>query len=232
MPKNSSEYKNLKSKINFLSKFSDLELIAIPENKDINIAYTEILEYLLDPKFHTNKRKYIKKIVSKLYHPTEIIPNTIGSFIFGCNQSDYGDVDKYCSILCLNSWNHSKKIKCNYNVVLQINNNSEDRFIFKNITNSEKCFVYVSDDFIGFYQYEIDKLAAKKIKSIQILSTRNSKHFKTTEFLPLSSAPKISIVKNIDEEEKEIINQSWMILIICVIFILFIILLFLFHFFN
>ena len=219
------EYRNLKTKIDRLSNFPELELAKIVENKEISSIYSEVLEYLLESKKDPEKEKKIKRVISKLYFLTEISPNTIGSFIFGCRQTDYGDMDKYCSVLCLNSLINPKKAKCGHNVILQINSDTEDRFIFKNNTDSDKCYVYTMENFKGFYAYEIDKLHTKRIKSVQILSTKNSKHFKHTDFVPLSSIPKISISKNSDDEQKEIINRNEAIVIIVVVIVLIIIIL-------
>jgi len=222
-------YQELKTHINYLASFSELELTKISENKKIKSSYGIVLNFIIRSKDEKNIRKYIKKIISKLYHPTEIIPNTIGSFIFGCNQSDYGDVDKFCSILCCNSWMSFHKTKCKQNIIIQSNSDSEDRFIFKNITDSDKCYIYILDDFNGFYEHEIEKLSSRKIKFVQLLSTKNSKHFKVNEFIPLNSVTKISTVKNNTDIIDKIADDSWVALIFCAILIIIIIFLFTFR---
>lgn len=227
--KQDSIFQTLKTHINYLASVSELELTKISENKKIKLSYNIVLDYLLKSKDDKKIRKYIKKIISNLYQPTEIIPNTIGSFIFGCNMNDYGDIDKFCSILCLDSWKCTHKIKCNQNVIVQVTSQGEDRFIFKNETDSEKCFVYIKDKFNGFYDHELEKLYNHKIKYVQIMTTEKSKHFKINEFVLLSSIPKLTIVKSNTDIIDNLSDDSGLILIFCAILIIIIIFLFVFR---
>jgi hypothetical protein len=216
--------KELENHLHQLILHSDTELLRIPENKQLRKNYSYILENIINEK----KQPVIKKIIKKSFRPTEIYPNTIGSFIYGCKQEDYGDIDKYCSVLCLDSWNNPGKIRCKDNVAVQVNNHSEDRFIFRNLVeDSDRCFVYIKDDFDSFYEYEIEKLRTHQIKYIQLLSTRTSKHFKMSEMIPLEDAPCYRVHKK--EKDWPISDESftWVAIFLSII-IVFIALLFIF----
>jgi len=224
---NSINYKRLKHNIDFLSKFPELELSKIRENEQINNKYNEVQSVLIMSKDNKEMQNNIKRILDKLYQPSVLIPNTLGSFIFGCQQVDYGDVNKHCSYLCLNTWNTNNK--CNFHVFVQMTSNNEDRFIFKNNSDSDKCLVYIKDDFVGFYQHELDKLIHYKVKSVCLLTTYDSKHFKVNDFQSLSSIPKINVAKVPIEIKDGSKDDPWIIFIFFIVLLIIIIFLVVYH---
>ena len=61
------------------------------------------------------------EIVNRQYRPSVIKDETIGAFLFGCMQQDYGDIDRGCTIACLNSFNQDHQpLICSYQLWLQL----------------------------------------------------------------------------------------------------------------
>lgn len=61
------------------------------------------------------------EIINRQYRPSVIKDETIGAFLFGCMQQDYGDIDRGCTIACLNSFNPDHQpLICSYQLWLQL----------------------------------------------------------------------------------------------------------------
>lgn len=117
----------------------------------------------------------INKLLQKLFRPSIITPNTIGSFLFGCRQESYGETNRECSPLC--SIDQSGKT-CRYQVWSIKNKEAKLRFEPRDLSlDVSTAYVFVDPDFIGFTREEIDNFKRHGVLEMQIFVTTNNKHF-------------------------------------------------------
>src|SRR5688572_28458408 len=60
-----------------------------------------VMNRLRESDEHEHER--LRRILHRSRKPSQLIPKTVGSFLFGCLQSNYGEVDKTSSPFCVNS---------------------------------------------------------------------------------------------------------------------------------
>lgn len=151
--------------------------------------------------------KILAEIIKRKYRPTNIDIATGGAYLWGCSQNYYGDVNKPCSALCMNSISHDSNHldnSCQYSIWTYYSNNLERR---NNILSS-KAYIYVSNDWNGFTASDITFLKSSRIFFATILSTNNSKH-KT--IIPMTSVDNLPMSKKytvLDESFENDIGET------------------------
>ena len=151
-----------------------------------------------------SKHKKLDNFINKQYRPSDIKHNSIGSFLFGCYQTDYGDVDHSCSPLCTGKINNtdlcSKQIWIQRSFVNKIYKSlGPDDLVFKGSkTNrfgkiksneSDEAYIYVDDDFCGFTKHELDYFRQIGLKQAQLLRTKSGKHFTVHSMAKIDDLP-------------------------------------------
>ena len=153
--------------------------------------------------------------LNNYYRPSELEINTVGSYLWGCSQNYYGDVNKSCSPLCINSL-FSKETDCQYSVWTYSSNQ------LKNILNvqTSKAYIYVEKDWTGFLNSDIENLKTYGISHATILKTQNSQH---KIILPMISINNLPVIKNYFQEYelKEGGNYYWLVILIILAIVLF-----------
>lgn len=134
------------------------------------------------------------------FRPTELEINTVGSYLWGCSQNYYGDVNKSCSPLCINSL-FSEETDCQYSVWTY----------YKELTNilntkTSKAYIYVENDWSGFLNKDIEILKISGITHATILKTQNSQH---KIVLPMTSINNLPIIKEYFQEHELKENKSY-----------------------
>lgn len=134
----------------------------------------------------------ILEIIKKQFRPTNIEVNTAGSYLWGCSQNYYGNVNKNCSPLCNNSIQYSdsdnfENNTCQYSIWTYDGELHNDLKI-----NSTKAYIYVSQDWKGFKESDIEQLKEAGIYHATILSTLNSQH---KIIFPMTSVDGLPIFK-------------------------------------
>nr|QBK89561.1 MAG: hypothetical protein LCPAC001_00710 [Pithovirus LCPAC001] len=173
---------------------------------------------------NTFNKKKINKYISKLYRPSEINPKTIGSYLFGCLQNNYGEIDKKNSILSYES------VGCEYiSPTRQIwyqNGKFPNRFQQQNYPEKDdRAYIFVKDDFKEFTVEEIQMFKDYEILKGTILKTSNSKHnvYKNYENILLSYLPqhyKLNNENDIHFIKKKFLNSFDSFYIILIVFII------------
>ena len=156
---------------------------------------------------HINTLETQEIDLNSYYRPTELEINTVGSYLWGCSQNYYGDVNKSCSPLCINSL-YSEDNDCQYSVW---NHSGE----LKNILNTKttQAYIYVENEWTGFLKADIEKLKNHGISHATILKTQNSQH---KIVLVMTSISNLPIIREYFEhnEVKEERNYYWIIILI------------------
>jgi hypothetical protein len=128
---------------------------------------------------------HLAKVISKEYRPTNILPNTVGAFLFGCSQGHYGDISRYCSPLCINNLgfkniseiDESHTSSCDNQVWMQNDLDNNVRFYpLIQPKNSNKAYIFVDESFDGFTQKELLLLHQADVTKAKIITTKKSKH--------------------------------------------------------
>src|SRR5438046_7808759 len=88
------DFKKLEHYIKILSSNYSLKLDDLTTKPEIEKYYNVVNNMI-----KTN-RDDIADLILRQYRPSEIFQETIGSFLFGCFQYNYGDVPPECSTLC------------------------------------------------------------------------------------------------------------------------------------
>lgn len=194
------DYDSIKNCINILTENSMIEVKNIEYYPKVRECYEYIYKFINS----TNKDElYIKiydnmlKIILKQYRPGTIYPDTIGSFIFGCFQQNYGDVDSLCSPLCSGSIQKSSydgSISCKNQIWLQLSRSDivtiESRFgKLGSKCKSPNAYIYVDKTFDGFTLSELNYFKRFGVTSAQVMVTDNLKHHIIYKMGEVSSLP-------------------------------------------
>ena len=192
-------------------------------------------KYLSQIDFSSSKNRHeLNKALNKCFRPTEIGPETIGSFLFGCTQKTYGEVCKECSPLCHQSLLSSELSKCPYKTWILTNSNSDQRLREINTDHQvNQGYVFVEDNFDGFTPDEINIFRSQKMGNISIFSLQSGKHYTISKEIPINSLPRrirtprrsLSI-RSIGSEIFEEKNQSYVLIVIVIIVFVVIVVLF------
>lgn len=205
-------------------------IFRLSEQYNTNINDKNVVDDINILRNYTNQ-EYLKNYIIKLHRPTDIKPETVASFIWGCLQNYYGSVSKSCSLLCTNSlFNHNKLQDCHYQTFLYsrsglnlitnsedsqaINSNAYSNAYSTQVINSKnkiksKAYIYVESDFNGFTDSDINLLKSYSISFAILMSTENNIHNTLiTEITEVDKLPKI-IKKIIKHSDKPSFNYFW-----------------------
>ena len=144
----------------------------------------------------SNEKKNPKLISNLLeqFRPTQILPETIGSFLFGCLQQTYGDVPVECSPLCAYGIKDDGNLevkRCQNQIYVQFSNKIGNRFHKLNDSQSRQGYLFVYIDFMGFTHEEKNFFKNNGILKLHILLTHNSKHHTIIKMKDIDSLPMI-----------------------------------------
>ena len=187
-----SEYESNSNQLNkHIKNLAENYELKFSEAKNIP-HINESIEYI--SKINMINNHEIIQSILKEYRPSQIFPNTIGSFLFGCLQQNYGDVSVECSPLCsygIKNNNELKPEKCSNQIYVQHNDELNSRFFKLNDCESRQAYVFVYINFMGFTQQEKVYFKKNGIFKIQILVTQNSKHHVIIKMRDIDDLPTI-----------------------------------------
>lgn len=154
-------------------------------------------------KYKDSHRKEILKILNSQYRPTIINVNTVGAYLWGCNQNYYGDVSKNCSPLCHDAFPHDEdKIDLTSTCQYQIWEDREDQLHSQGRSSSNKAYIHItSENFKGLKREQIDNLKKNGIQYVTIITTKDSQH---KILVPMTNIDNIKVF----EEKKEIKKEK------------------------
>ncbi len=105
------------------------------------------------------------------YKPTDIIPGTIGAWLFGCMQCKYGEIGRGDTPLCLNK-------NSIYPIWIQSKAKGDVRFVlFYNSILSQTFHIFVKPSFSQFTSTELNVFIENGAKILRVYITRYSKHY-------------------------------------------------------
>jgi len=196
-----------------------IEILAKNYNQSLTnpklAPYKEIVE-------KNKKNPLILEYISKQYRPISIREGTFGSYLWGCSQNFYGNVNKNCSVLCADSLNFdlnesTENQTCQY----QIWSYDKNLKLITPKISSSRAYIYVPENWEYFKKSDIDILKSKEIQFVSILITKESKHI---TLIPMTSIENIPIS---DEDFKIVLktqksNKLYYFLLIFLILIIFI----------
>jgi hypothetical protein len=185
----------------------DIQIEYLDDNATIQKSY-QIVKSSIRLLRKTDNYTMIPDIIRMQYRPTIINPGTIGSFLFGCFQSCYGDVFKICSPLCIDnvpSDEHDDG-ECKHQIWNVASDNTYK--LINASTKSNHAYIYVNSDFSYFTKEDIETFKEKEVEYAQILVTDKSKHH---ILIKMTSVDKLPIDTNNESNEtfhSEISGQS------------------------
>lgn len=136
--------------------------------------------------------KKIGSIISKQYRPIRVSPGTVGAFLFGCSQRDYGEAEKECSPLCLSNIGHGY---CQHQV-WDMRGLLPNRYVRVNTPEEDNgsAYVYCREKFEGFTKEELSDLKEAGVKTLQVYTTNDNGHrleIPMTDISGMSSETKV-----------------------------------------
>lgn len=196
--------RQVESYLDILADHHDVHIKDIPDNSSLQEAYNIINNLAL-------KNEDLYNMITRQHRPAELVPGTIGSFMFGRLQETYGDVPPECSPL------HHYGIKlndgymtCEHQVWLQNDQTGQHRFTrIINPTNTGNAMVYTMTGFDRFTKDEIKNMSKHGVNNVQIFHTKRSKHHSTLKSTPLSDLPtsdKSSREQQLTRDKYETVN--------------------------
>jgi hypothetical protein len=161
-------------------------------SKHFNGIYSETLQV-------SNSYNNFINIIMQEFKPTEIKTGTLGSFIFGCFQSCYGDVDSSCSLLCNNDSienPYEMGTDCKEQIIIQEYidiKNGKSRFIRSKTSNtkSHRGYIYLNSNFKAFTKNEIEQFEEWGLMMLQGMTTRYSQHHTIFSMRTLDNVPQM-----------------------------------------
>ena len=171
-------------------------LDSIPDNGPLRKALDLMMEKTQDD------YEGVSKIISTRYRPVNLIPGTIGSYLFGGSQKNYGDVSSECSPLYHDGIKQIQET-CRNNVWVQKSSHGTDRFeqIIKNY-NIPDVYIFVNDDFVEFTKNELKTFSDAGIVNLALLKTLRSQHYFFMKMTPLKDIKLYRYEKSVDKSEK------------------------------
>lgn len=206
---------SIKFAILYLSDYLNEYIDSIPPRSDKgkSIRYLKSIDF----KNIINKNEYTETI-SKCFRPSELILGTIGSFLFGGIQNNYGDINKSCSLYYIEGMNilsnsklddnpENKLLLCKYSI-WKYNSNKTNKYnrlvLIQNNDKTSEGLIYINSQFDGFTTSEILLLKQKKIVLVTLLETKNSRHYLISRNISLDKLPRKN--NSFNESRNEILN--------------------------
>lgn len=199
-------YDDISRAITNLADHHYIKSSSLLENEQLYKDYKYIKD-ITEALIGSDEYNTIIKIILQQFRPSIIDNDTIGSFLFGCFQSNHGEIDAQCSPLCINSIKNPFKSskKCVEQIWIQTNYYGESRFIsLTPQSSSMKAFIFVFQTFNGFTDNEIDIFLENNILLAECIMTKNSKHYqvfkaRTIDDLPMQNNSLIEFDNSISE---------------------------------
>jgi len=144
--------------------------------------------------------------ILKEYRPSQLLPDTIGSFLFGCLQQTYGDVPLECSPLCAYGIKDNNELeikKCQHQIYVQYNEELNNRFFKLNDNYSKHAYLFVHLDFMGLTPKEKQFFKDNGVYKIHVLLTHNSKHHSIIKMRDIDDLPNIENFEGINYATSE-----------------------------
>jgi hypothetical protein len=182
----------LEKSIDLLAKNPNVQIQSLNKNDPLYKAF-ETVKLSVSLLYDTKQFVIIQDILSKYKSPSQISPGTIGAFLFGCQQDNYGDLkERFCSILCIGSIPPSKTkypmMCCSSQIWSHDNTKLVKVSDAKNGTT--KAIIYPDFPFLGFTQKELNELKTSGIKKVTLMDTTNNKHVITLDSVDVDKLPK------------------------------------------
>lgn len=157
-----SEFDN---SLKLLAKNHQLKLEKLsPELKE---AYQKVKNVVLT--FHgTPAYAIVKQSIAKLVKPNKIEHGTVASYIWGCVHECYGDAEKYCTPLCINSipLETNENPSCQHHIITRELTDDERIDITCLNCNKENEYIHTA---ILYSNEDIDSLTGQEIRFIKNL---------------------------------------------------------------
>lgn len=176
-----------------------LKIDELQEHPQVSQSYKAIDTIIQN---NNNNTKLINLIL-KQYRPSQIVPETVGSFLFGCFQQTYGDIPAECSPLCAYNISNDKGLtleKCDSQIHIQyldtVPLDGKSRFIKLGASGSKQGYIFVNLDFLGFTYNEKEYFKADGLTRIQVLFTKDSKHHTVLKMRSIDDIPIIEHSKD------------------------------------
>lgn len=204
--------------------------------KNINVSIDDIdKKHILYYHYHyilaQNEKynSYIISILDTITKPSILIPNTIGSFLFGKYQKYFGSIPRECSQIFIDSIKNKNFKKCEWQVWIHTDVNNLKQL--ENV-NSQFGYLIVNKKFSGLNDYEINKLINSGLKELNILLFSNGTYTILYDNYKLVKPEKYNFLyDNLDkiqllptknkEKDSKYYNFYYLIILLILIFILF-----------
>jgi len=134
----------------------------------------------------------VRQHISRLTRPHLIENETIGSYIWGCIQDCYGDVDRYCSPLCINSIppETNERPTCQHHIITR--EVSEEGSINVVCLNCDKngdhintAIVYSDEDIDALTGQELRFIKGLGISQVSIMVRDGLKYARKMDMTPI-----------------------------------------------
>jgi hypothetical protein len=184
------DLKKLEHYVKILTNNYSVNLSKLDEHPEVQESYEIVSE-----KVESHKEQ-ITNLILKQYRPLQILPETVGGFLFGCFQQTYGDIPPECSPLCSSGIQNGNVLvseKCQNQIHIQYLDNAADvRFVKLGRSTSNRGYIFVNRDFIGFTTHEITYMRNHNLYKVEILTTIDSTHHTIIKMRDLNDLPIIT----------------------------------------
>jgi hypothetical protein len=179
-----------------------------------NVVKTHVVSLHSGPGY-----KVVKQYIAKLTKPNKIEYGTLGAYIWGCVQECYGDIEKHCTPLCINSIpSETNEIpNCMHHIITR--DTSEDGEIRLTCLNCDRSpghintgILYVNSDIDTLTGQELEFLKKLGISQLSIMIKDGYKYNKKVDMLPIdrlsTSQPETSIPKGFIQAPLNIVEKK------------------------
>lgn len=157
--------------ISNLSQYPDILIKDLHKYPQLQISYDNLKSWV-DKLYNTENYFLITDSINRKYRPSQLTPNSLGSFLWGCSGNYYGDVSKSCSNLCLHSIPFLINENCQYQIWKYDNVLTKE-----NLAKNDIAYIYTDHSWEGFSKEEKEELKNNGVKYVTTLTTENSRNY-------------------------------------------------------
>lgn len=172
------ELESIRQDINLLASHPNTDLNSLNRKDPIYRAF-ERVKTTSNLMYDTDTYQYLSKMVAELPCPKEKFKyGTCGAFLFGCRQTNYGDVgNKYCSPYCTQGFQLDKDSgKCEYQVWVKEQGKPITRYHQNYVNKFPVAYIYSSKSFEGLTSNDLESLRKAGVENAIVYSTDDCKH--------------------------------------------------------
>lgn len=167
----------------------DVKLSQVDDDPQLSSDY-DYFRYIVNYYRENNQKlayQELAQILSSFPPPTQIEKDTIGSYLYGCSQSNFGDVDRSCALSCVEGFDPNFNTKPCQQQIWQY---AQGKLVsLYTSADSTEALIYVDNDFTGLSEAQLEQLRVENVMRISVLVEQNGRYVRLLPLTDISQLP-------------------------------------------